>query len=165
MKLIIADATPLILLAKLSLLDVLCEQFRLIVPPAVALEATERQELADARYIQKLIDEGCLKIEKADHKKSSALEKEWGIGKGEAAVLVLAAVEHGVVMTDDFAAIRVAKALRLPFITTPRMLVEFQKQNLLSLDLARAKLIEFKKHAWISPAIIAKMTDILEGGR
>jgi DNA-binding IclR family transcriptional regulator len=68
-------------------------------------------------------------------------------------------------MTDDFAAIRVAKALRLPFTTTPRMLVEFQRQNLLSLDLARAKLFELKTHAWINPAVVARMVSILEGGR
>jgi predicted nucleic acid-binding protein len=164
MKRIIADSTPLILLAKLALLDILCDRFSVVVPAEVALEATRRQDLADARYIQVLVDGGRLKVNRGDPRHSTLLGKQWGIGKGEAAVLALAKAEEAVLMTDDFAAMRVARVLRLPFTTTPRMIVEFQKQGLISLDAARAKLVELERHAWIGAPVLARMREILEGG-
>ena len=71
---------------------------------------------------------------------------------------------QAVVMSDDFAAIRVANALQLRFTTTPMMIVELQRQDLISMKLAHAKLVELEKHAWISSQILNRVREILEGG-
>ena len=67
-------------------------------------------------------------------------------------------------MSDDFAAIRVAKTMQLKFTTTPLMIIELQRQNLISMNMARAKLVELKNQAWISSQILARAKEILEGG-
>ena len=164
MELIIADATPLILLAKLTLLDVLCDRLKMVVPMEVAKEATHRQDLADAGYIQKLIAKKRIQTRKANSRQTSQIRKQWGLGKGEAEVITLALKEQAVMMSDDFAAIRVAKTMQLKFTTTPLMIIELQRQNLISMNMARAKLVELKNHAWISSQILARAKEILEGG-
>lgn len=164
MEPIIADATPLILLAKLTLLDVLCDRLKMVIPMEVAKEATHRQDLADARYIQKLIDEKRIQIRRANARQTSQIRRQWGLGKGEAEALTLALKEQAVIMSDDFAAIRVGKAMHLKFTTTPLMIVELERQNLISRDMARAKLVELKKHAWVSSQVLARAKEILEEG-
>ncbi len=164
MKLIIADATPLILLAKLTLLNVVCERLKLAVPVEVALEATHRQDLADARYIHKLIEEKRIQVRKTNSRQASQFRKQWGLGKGESEVLALALQEHAVMVSDDFAAIRVAKALQLKFTTTPLIIIELERQKLISMNMARAKLTELKNHAWVSLQVLAGAKEILEGG-
>ena len=164
MELVIADATPLILSAKLALLDLLCARFNIVVPVEVASEATRRKDLTDARYIQKLIDEKRIRIKKVNPRQASYLQKQWGLGKGESEMLALALKKRAVIVSDDFAAIRVAKALELRFTTTPMMIVELQRQDSISMELARAKLMELEKHAWISSKILNRVREILEGG-
>lgn len=164
MKLIIADATPLILMAKLDLLNVFCDHFNVAISSTVALEATCRDNLADARYIQKLIDDRRIQVKGTDFRNTSTLQKQWGIGKGEAEILTLALSEQAVIITDDFAVIRVAKTMSLKFTTTPMMIVELQRQKLLSMELARSKLTELDRHAWINPQILNRVKQILQEG-
>ncbi len=165
MKILIADTAPLILLAKLTLLDVLCRRFNVVIPLEVASEATRRQELADAKYIQKLVEDKNIHLKKVDPHQSAFLKNEWGLGRGESEVLALAMREQAMVVTDDFAAMRATKAMGLRFTTTPRLLIGLQRENYISLELARAKLSELEKHAWISPGIINHMKKVLEGGK
>jgi predicted nucleic acid-binding protein len=164
MNLIIVDSAPLILLAKLSLLDRVGHRFHLIVPSEVALETTCRQDLPDARYIQELIKEGYLNVEKPRHQQTVKFQNEWNVGGGEAAALVLAIEKKGVVMTDDYAAMRVAKVLRIPFVTTIDILLELHRHKLMSRNLTLAKLLELKKHAWISPFYISMAIKKIEEG-
>lgn len=164
MNLIIVDSAPLILLAKLSLLDRVGHRFFLVVPSEVAHETTCRQDLPDARYIQELIKEGYLHVEKTNHQRTVNFQKEWDVGAGEASALVLAIEKKGVVMTDDFAAMRVAKVLRIPFVTTIDILLELHRHKFISRNLTLAKLSELKKHAWISPHYIATAIKKIEEG-
>ncbi len=164
MKTILLDAAPLILLAKLNLLDALYERFRIVIPLEVAAESTVRKDLADAIYIQKLIMEKRIHTKKVSPSRVLHIHKEWGLGMGESAMLALAQSELIVMVTDDFAAMRVAKTMRLIFTTTPMIIVELRNQNILSLELARAKLAELQKHAWISPQILNRVKLVLEGG-
>ena len=60
---------------------------------------------------------------------------------------------------------RVAKIFQVPFVTTADIIVELYKSKVLSFDLARAKLLELKKHAWISPQFIAMAIKKIEEGR
>jgi len=163
-KILVADTAPLIFLAKLTLLDSLCERVSIIVPSEVAEEATSLQELPDAAYIQKLIDNKQIVIERVPSKTVTAFQKQWGLGSGESSALLLAQAKKVVILTDDYSAMRVAKALRLSFVTTPFLIVEMKNQGLLTLELAKAKLERLQEYAWISPDILAMAQNQLKGG-
>lgn len=164
MKLLVADAAPLIFLAKLALLDALCGSVSLIVPMEVADEATRRQELPDAAYIQALIDEKRIVVARMAAKSVAAFQKRWGLGRGESSALLLAQAKQIALLTDDYPAMRVAKALRLSFVTTPLLIVEMKRQGLITLELAKAKLDRLQEHAWLSPDILAAAQNLLKGG-
>ena len=165
MKRIIVDSAPLILLAKLSLLDEVGKRFQLIVPLEVAQETTFRQDLADARAIREFINKGPLKVEKSRPLKGANLRNKWNLGSGEAAVIVMAIEKKAIILTDDYAAMRVAKVFQVPFVTTVDVLVELFNIKVLSSNLTRSKLMELKKHAWISPQFIAMAIKKIEEGR
>lgn len=154
MKTIISDTSPLILFAKLDLLDILCRRFRVKIPQEVSLEATFHKNLPDARIIQGLIDTKRIEIKKISSTRITAFEKEWGLGKGESAVILLALAQQSVIVTDDYSAMRVAKIFQCSFVTTPVLIVEMCHQNILSVDLAEAKLDALKDYAWISSEIL-----------
>ncbi|MBK8576350.1 MAG: hypothetical protein IPN90_11970 [Elusimicrobia bacterium] len=164
MKRIIVDSAPLILLEKLSLLDEVGKRFHLVVPLEVAQETTYRKDLADARSIDEHINNGRLKVINRRPERGLELRNKWNLGAGEAAVLVMAVEMKAVILTDDFAAMRVAKALSVPFVTTVDILVELNRKKFLSPGLTRAKLMELKKHAWISPQFIAAAIKQIEKG-
>ena len=164
MKILVADTAPLIFLAKLTLLDALCERVSVIVPSEVAEEATERQELPDAVYIRKLIDLKKIAIASVPARSVAVFQKQWGLGRGESAALLLAQAKPTAILTDDYAAMRVAKTLRLSFVTTPLLIVEMKKQGLISAELALAKLERLAEHAWLSPDVLAAARNLLKGG-
>jgi len=164
MNILVADTAPLIFLTKLTLLDVLCDHVSIIVSPEVFLEATKRQDLPDAVYIQTLIDDKRISVEHAPSKSVTTFQKHWGLGIGESSALLLAQTRHLTILTDDYPAMRVAKALRLSFTTTPLIIVEMKKQELISFELAKAKLDRLQDYAWLSPDILAAAQTLLKGG-
>ena len=164
MNILVADTAPLIFLAKLTLLDVLCKRVSILVPQQVADEATKRQDLPDAVYIQKLIDEKQIVIAHVASKNVVVFQKQWGLGNGESSALLLAQSKRFTILTDDYSAMRVAKALQLSFVTTPLLIVEMKKQGMLTLELAKAKLERLEEYAWLSPDILAAAQSLLKGG-
>ena len=154
MKTIISDTSPLIFLAKLGLLNELCDRFRIEIPQEVSLEATSRKEFPDARTIQALIDTNRIRVKKISSIEITAFQKEWGLGKGEAAAILLTLSRKSVIITDDYSAMRVAKIFHCSFVTTPVLISELCDQKILSIELALAKLAALKDYAWISPEIL-----------
>ena len=94
MTILISDSVSLILLAKITLLDMLSEHFSLVVTPEVAFESTRRQDLADARYIQSVINANRIEVRSVHRKELTSFQRQWGLGKGESSVLLLAAGDH-----------------------------------------------------------------------
>ncbi len=164
MKILVADTAPLIFLAKLTLLEALCERISIIVPMEVADEATQRQDLPDAAYIRKFIKEKRIVVERVASKTVAAFQRQWALGRGESSALLLAQAMQVTILTDDYAAMRVAKVLRLSFVTTPLLIVEMKKQGLITLELARAKLDRLREYAWLSAEIVASAQNLLKGG-
>lgn len=163
MKTLAADTTVFIFFAKLALLEMLCEHFEVMTTPEVAAEATRRRDLPDAQYIQSFIEEKKIQIKKAPAAALRSFQKKWGLGKGESSILILATLEKALIVTDDYAAMRVGKAIGLSFTTTPLLVVQFQRRGFLSLELARAKLDELGQFAWISQDVLEGYKKILGG--
>ena len=89
----------------------------------------------------------------------------WGLGAGESSALVLATRQEGVVVVDDYAAITVCRAQSIEYTTTPVLIYEMGKRNLISESHARNKLIALREYAWIAEEVIDTVLSWQERGR
>jgi len=124
------DASPLIHLTKIGRLDVL-DTYREILVPREVISEIERGLAAghtEALEVRRLVDKGRLRIHKGGRPRT-----EWNLDRGEAAGLALARrgkVDE--VVTDDRAAIGVAKYLGLRPVSVPFLLLRERREGRLS---------------------------------
>lgn len=157
MKKIIADSTTLILLTKCSLLEILCSFFKIITPESV-LEETASEGLIksypDAAKIHDLYSRGLLNV---GHSCDYKLNIPISLHRGEKDALILALnSDNALFATDDGKAIKAARFLNVPFIITPRIVVDLYKLNKISLNKARYSIEKLGQIGRYSPEIIAE---------
>lgn len=121
-KIIISDASTLILLQKIDLLDKLVKNFVFIIPQEVYSESVikgKKIKSKDSYLIEGKIDGRIIKIKKIkDLKKISQIINEFGIEKGEAEAIALFLQENADILAiDDHKAINVCKIYKIPFMT------------------------------------------------
>lgn len=124
------DASPLIYLTKIGRLDVLDEYDEILVPPEVLSEIERGLETGhpEALEVRRLVEKGRLQVRKARRPQA-----EWNLDPGEAAVLALARrAKVDEVVTDDRAAIGVAKYLGLRPVSVPFLLLRQRRAGRLS---------------------------------
>ena len=153
----IADSSTLILLAKCSLLEMVCELFEVLLPDAVNIEVASEKMVRnhpDAALISKLVSLGKLKVQNPG---SGRPPIPLSLHRGEKDALFLA-IELGrsLLATDDGKAIRAARFLGVPFIVTPKIVVDLFRLQKISLEKARASLEKLAKIGRYSPEIIAE---------
>jgi predicted nucleic acid-binding protein len=138
---IVLDASTAILLAKAELLDAFIEEVEqaVVVPRDVKDECGGRDSL-DARLIARAIKEGRIDVETADRRTTERLMGDFGLGRGEAAAITLAAPKGALVATDDRRAIQACKVLKLTFTTAISVLTRMREKGLLSREEALEKL-------------------------
>jgi len=152
----IADSSSLILLAKCSLLEIICGLFDVIVPTAAAAEVASDDlvgKYPDAALISNLITAGAIAIQDPG---SADLPLSITLHQGEKEALMLA-IKLGkpLLATDDGKAIKAARFLRIPFIITPKIVVELLKLKKISFKKARSSIEKLGNIGRYSPAIIA----------
>jgi predicted nucleic acid-binding protein len=157
MNRMVADSSALILLAKCSLLEIACELFDIIVPDTVIIEvASEKlvKNYPDAALISGLASNGTIKVQNPG---SDRPPIPLSLHRGEKDALFLA-IELGrsLLATDDGKAIRAARFLSVPFIVTPKIVVDLFRLQKISLEKARASLEKLAKIGRYSPEIIAE---------
>ena len=128
-KVIISDASTLILLQKITLLNSLLKKFSLIIPNEVYREVVIKGKMVkseDAYSIENKINKGLIKIKKIKNKKRfGEIVNEFGLGEGEAEAIVLFLQENAdMVATDDHKAINACKIHKIPFITALTFTIE-----------------------------------------
>lgn len=116
---IISDASSIILLEKIKLLDKLVKEFRLVIPKEVEEEAItfgKERKYPDAfRIEEKVKDELISVIEVKDQGFVSKIMSDFNIAKGEAESISLFKQEKAdLLATDDRLAIKACKALAIP---------------------------------------------------
>lgn len=157
MKRIIADSTSLILLSKCSLLEIACSLFNVVVPSSVTDETASEdlvKNYPDASIIRDLISRGIIKVE---HPDPAELRLSITLHQGEADALLLALkAQDTVYATDDGKAIKAAKFLKVPFIITPKIVIELYKLQKISFNKARQSIEKLSKIGRYSPEIIAE---------
>lgn len=124
----VANASPIIVLARCSHLDLLTELSReVLIPQAVVDEIVSGSPADPARQ---LIESGW--GARAVPRLVSPELLEWGLGPGETSVLALAQERApAVALLDDAAARTCAKAIGVPVIGSLGIIVRAKKQGLL----------------------------------
>lgn len=137
MRLVVADASSLILLAKCSLLGVYGRQVTLLAPAQVLAEAAAEElwpEHPDAAEIARCVEEGLVRGEVVKSKRRLPLS----LGAGEAAAIRLFLDRKAdLLLADDGRALRTCRLLAIPFTTTPRVVVDLHARG--SIAPARAR--------------------------
>lgn len=121
-KIIVSDASTLILLQKIILLDKLVKNFEFIISQEIYDEAVikgEKIKSKDSYLIENKINSGMIKIKKIkDRKGVNQIINEFNLEKGETEAIVLFLQENADILAiDDHKAINVCKIYKIPFIT------------------------------------------------
>lgn len=145
-KIVVSDASTLILLQKIMLLDKLVKNFSFIIPNEVYDEAVakgKKIESKDAYLIESKVNKSLINVKKIkDKKKFNHIIKEFGLGKGEAEAVVLFLQERAdVLAVDDHKAINVCRIYQIPFMTALTFAVSSYNNNTLNRDESK-KMIE-----------------------
>jgi predicted nucleic acid-binding protein len=153
---LVADSSALILLAKCGLLETVCDSVEITVSPVVRDEVASDslvKRYPDALLISDLVSKGKIRM-KAPRRVNLSLPIS--LHKGEEETLMLALEIKGTIFaTDDGKAIKAARFLRVPFIISPKIVVEMLRCGKISFIHARESLEKLGKIGRYSPEIIA----------
>jgi predicted nucleic acid-binding protein len=156
---IIFDASTLILMAKIELLNPFLAGVELpvAIPAEVERECCGVKKTLDAMMIQKALEESRIQVVALkNHKLIAELQADFSLGKGEAEAIALALKEKAqLVGIDDKNGINAAKLLGIPFTTAVGILVRSREKGLLDHSDALAKLAALAKYGRYKHSIIA----------
>ena len=157
MERIIADSSALILLSKCSLLESICDLFEVVVPTSVANEVASDdlvRKYPDAAFIANLISKGLIRTQNPG---TARFQLPLSLHRGEDDGLRLALeLGNAIFATDDGKVIRAAKFLNIPFIITPKMVVDLFRLERITFVKARQSIEKLGKIGRYSPEIIAE---------
>lgn len=164
---LITDACTVILLAKASILRTTAETYTLIMPQEVKTEVLAGKIIhaTDAFIIEKLIEEKAIRITKTKNTQIyEQLQKDFGMGNGEAAVLAYARnKKSSIVATDNRQGRKAAKINSLPLTGSIDILIALYKQGKLTSEKARQALKILETEGWFDIHLIEKaQEDILQ---
>ncbi len=164
---IVLDASTIILLAKIDMLEVFVSNFhgKVLMPDKAKAEAcTEGSE--ETPLIVKLIKDKKINVLRVkDNALIKKLMEDFNIDRGEAEALTLAMQEKAVIVaTDDRNAIRACKILKKDFTTPIAILIRAFEKKLIDNDEALAKLQKLESVARYSKVIIEDARKQIKGG-
>lgn len=157
MERIIADSSALILLSKCGLLELICDLFEVVVPTSVANEVASDDLVSkypDAARIANLISKGLIRTQ---NPVTAKFPLPLSLHRGEEDGLRLALELGNVIFaTDDGKAIKAAKFLNIPFIITPKVVIDLFRLKRITFVKARQSIEKLGKIGRYSPEIIAE---------
>jgi hypothetical protein len=164
---IILDASTVILLAKIDLLETFVSNFpgKVLIPEKVEGEiCTEKME--ETPLVVKLIKDKKIRVLKVKNGQPvKKLMDDFNIDAGEAEAITIALQEKAsLVVTDDRNAIRACKVLRIEFTTAIAILIRSFEKNLIPKDEALIKLKKLESIARYSRTIMDDARRQIEGG-
>lgn len=141
-KIIISDASTLILLQKIALLDKLLKNMRFIIPSEVYREAVTKgkaKRFSDSYLIEERIKTRKIVVtELKNNNTVTSIRKEFGLGEGEAQAIALFLQEKAdVLAVDDHKAINVCKIYGIPFMTALTFVVFANDRKLVNKAVAK----------------------------
>src|SRR3989338_4603140 len=145
-KIIISDASTLILLQKIDLLDKLVKSFEFIIPEEVYKEAVikgKEKKFSDSYQIENKIKQNLIKVKKIKNIYSvNKLLKEFGTAEDETEAIVLfLELKADILATDDHKSINVCRAYKIPFMTALTFVLDSFSREIVTKNTVR-KMIE-----------------------
>src|SRR5262245_34130412 len=121
---IVFDASTLILLAKVDLLEEVAQTYEILITPIIEQEST-LPDTSDAKLIARLICEDRINVRDVEEGSPDIkrIQKDFNLAPGEASSLWLARRLGAVIATDDGPAIKAAKVLGIGFTTAIHFLI------------------------------------------
>jgi predicted nucleic acid-binding protein len=164
---IILDASTLILLARIGLLELFLATFqgKVAIPKKVKSEVCI-QGREERPFVESLIKQGKIEVLTSKNpRQRRKLMDDFNIDEGEAEAL-LVAIQAGAetIATDDRNAIRAAKLLKIDFVTAIAFLIRAHEKQLLDRDEALTKLQRLQAIGRYSNAILKDARNRIEGG-
>jgi predicted nucleic acid-binding protein len=154
----IFDASTLILIAKIEILDPFLGDVGLdvAVPLEVEKECCSVKKSLDALMIRKALDESRIRvIAIKDKKLITKLGEDFGLGSGEAEAIALAVTAKARILgIDDKNGINACKLLGVAFTTAIGILVRMCEKRLLTKNEALAKLDGLARHGRYKKSIL-----------
>lgn len=158
MSQVVVDSSTLILLSKCSLLQKFCDVFKVITTETVKNEVASSdlvQKYPDAALLADLISKEVIQVFSLHPLDKKLLPISLHQGEEEALFL---SVKLGNVLfaTDDGKAIKAARFLRIPFIITPKIVVQLYQFQEIPLKKARQALEKLGKIGRYPPEILSE---------
>lgn len=158
---IVFDTSTLILLAKIDILQLVLHKYGGVIPESVKEEVIYKNEM-DTELIVQQIKDGNLVVDKNPSKdKMKYILKDFPLGRGEVAALIIAKGKDIVLATDDGLAIKVCKIFGVKFVTAIHFLIRAGLDK--SLAMAKLKLLE--KYGRYSSDIIKNAEERIMKGK
>ena len=166
-KVIVSDASTLILLQKVFLLDTLVKNFDFVVSEEVYKEAVvegKTKKFSDSYKIESKINKNLIKIKKIkDKKRVNKLINEFGIAEGESEAIVLFLQEKADVLAiDDHKSINVCKVYKIPFMTALTFVLDSHSRKIIGKNEAREMIKNLAIHGRYKDELIYKALNYLE---
>jgi predicted nucleic acid-binding protein len=166
---LILDASTLILLARIELLETFLVDapMDVAIPKEVEKECCAVKKTLDAHMIQKAIGESrILSIAVKNRKIVAKLQTDFSLGKGEAEAIALALTEKAqLVGIDDKNGINACKLLGIRFTTAADILIRCREKNLITLSDALLKLALLTSYGRYRNSIVEDVRTRLEASR
>jgi len=156
-KIVVADASSLILLGKCGLIEVLSQTFKVIIPRRVFNEVVNEETLKqypDANVISQIVNSKrieVISIEKLKFRFPITLDE----GEIEAIILTRQ-MGKAILVTDDGKAIKACRYLKIPFIISPKVVIELYRLGKIDFTDAKTSIDKLRIIGRYSPEIIAE---------
>lgn len=153
---IISDATSLILLAKVSILEIFLKRNHVITSATVYKETIRGKEKGrgDSILIEKQFHENKLKIKTPKKSVKDNIVRLFNLKAGELEVVSLAYNSKDAILSDDKKCLSAAKALGIGFINSLDVAVELYKKKAISKEKALQCIEGFEEFGWYSKELI-----------
>lgn len=167
MQPIVMDASTLILLAKIGLLEAFLRAWKgpVVVTPTVAREAWGQKQSPEVAELARRAAVGDLQVQAIeDRRRCRKLQVDFSLGPGEAETIWLASRRpKAMVASDDRMAIRACRALGMPWASALSILIWMRERHTLSAEVARGFLQELTVRGRYHHTLIEDARRRLEG--
>jgi len=161
---IVADASPLIALAKIRRIDLLRLVYGdVLIGPQVKFEVVDAGKKISApgvERVERAIENGWLQVARLSSKERSraqAIVSKSGLGGGEAESIALANSRKLTVILDDREARSLAEAMGVDFLGTAGILFQGFVRKHLRLPEFEDAIQELSQTIWLSAAVVAEV--------
>lgn len=161
---IVSNASTLILLAKIDLLDWWIKEAHILIIPSEVYEEICMKNEDDTILIKKKIDEKKVIIQSAAPEKINNALRDFRMDLGEAAAYALFDAEkHDGIMTDDRELIKLCKLNSIRFVNALAIIITLYQQAKISRATALEKLQKVRVVGRYSNEVYTHFQKIIEG--